>query len=622
MHGSHGRYLQIDLTSGETAVHPLPDDVLGRVIGGIGLASWLLLEWCPPGADPLGPDNPLIFATSPFVGTGITTASKIAVATRSPQTGRIGDSLSSSYLAISLKRTGFDAVVITGRATSPSVLVVDDERLAIYRAGHLLGLNASDTSDAVRGDLGSAFRVAAIGVAGERGVRFASICNDGRLAGRTGTGAVMGSKNLKAIAIRGSRLPTVADPKGLGAVARRLAERSLGPGTSKYREIGTAANLAFFNRIGVLPTRNFQSGSFEGAEAISGETLFLDHRTDKNACAACTIGCEHHYRTRDGGPEVEARLEYETLFALSSLCGVDDPNAVLRAAALCDDLGMDAISTGATIAWAMECRERGVAIGLPDTDIPAFGDADALLQTIDAIGHRSGLGDLLAEGSREAARIVGQGSDAWAMHVKGLEMPGYDPRKLQTMALGLAVGTRGACHNRSSAYEIDFSDRLSPAAEAEARATAAAAAEDQASILDSLTICKFLRHIFDDLPSEAAELYRLVTGIPATGADLRLAGERINNIKKLFNIRQGWTRAEDTLPPRLLDGDGPLTRAALDQMIAAYYEARSWEADGSIPDTHLRAIGLEDFTVGSTSTGNDLSLETGPAPDFRIRTPA
>ena len=374
----------------------------------------------------------------------------------------IGDSLSSSYLALALKRTGHDALAITGAAAGWSMLIVDDADVTLRPAAHLLGLSPADTAERVRAELGSGFRVAAIGPAGERGVRYAAIANDGRLAGRTGAGAVMGAKRLKAIAVRGSRLPATADPRAVAALARDLAERSVGPATAKYREIGTVANVSFLNRMGMLPTRNFGSGRFHGAEAISGETLRLEHATDRQACAACTVGCEHHYRTRDGGPETSARLEYETLFALGSLCGVSDPNVVLRAAALCDELGCDAISAGGTIAWAMECRDRGVDLGVPPDEIPRWGDGAALLRTLRQIGAREGLGDLLAEGSRAAAERVGQGSDGWAMHVKGLELPGYDPRRLKTLALGLAVAARGACHNRSSAYEVDLSDASAP----------------------------------------------------------------------------------------------------------------------------------------------------------------
>ena len=590
--GVHERLLRVDLrdNGGAGWTEPLEPAVFADVIGGIGLAGLLLLRLCPPGADPLGPDNPLIFATSPFAGTGITTSSKIAVAARSPQTGMIGDSLSSSYLALELKRTGQDALAITGTAPEWSVLVVEDGRTHLISAVELLGLSAGEAAECLRVRLGTAFRVAAIGPAGERGVRYAAIANDGRLAGRTGGGAVMGAKRLKAIAVRGSRLPRAADPRAVAALARDLAERSVGPATAKYREIGTVANVAFFNRMGMLPTRNFAGGHFAEAEAISGETLRLEHHTGRHACAACTVGCEHHYRTRDGGPETSARLEYETLFALGSLCGVSDPNVVLRASALCDELGMDAISAGGTIAWAMECRERGIDLGVPVEEVPRWGDGVALLHTLHQIGTREGIGDLLAEGSRAAAERIGQGSEEWAMHVKGLELPGYDPRKLKTLALGLAVAARGACHNRSSAYEVDLSDRLDPEADARARAAAAAAAEDQAALLDSLTLCKFLRHALGDVHEERAALHRSVTGIPTTVDDLHAAGARISEVKKRFNLAQGWTRVLDTLPPRLLqsrsnDNGSALDPIWLDRQIDAYYAARGWDAEGRPAET-------------------------------------
>lgn len=586
--GVHGRLLRVELRGDRAAgwQEPLEPQIFGSVLGGVGLASLLLLRLCPPLADPWGTENPLIFATSPFAGTGITTASKIAVATRSPQTGMIGDSLSSSYLALALKRTGHDALAITGNAETWSTLVIDDGQVRLRPSIDLLGLSPTDTAARLRAELGAEFRVAAIGMAGERGVRYAAIANDGRLAGRTGSGAVMGAKRLKAIAVRGSRLPPVADPAQVARLARDLAQRSLGPGTAKYREIGTAANVSFFNRMGLLPTRNFQAGRFSGAEAISGETLLLEHHTGKHACAACTVGCEHRYRPTDGGDDAPVRLEYETLFALGSLCGVSDPNHVLRAAALCDDLGMDAISTGGTIAWAMECRARGVDLGAPPAELPAWGDGEAVLHTLRRIGTREGIGDLLAQGSRAAAARVCQGSEAWAMHVKGLELPGYDPRKLPTLALGLAVAARGACHNRSSAYEADLSADCTPEADAQARARAAAAAEDQAALLDSLTLCKFLRHVLRGVVDESAALHQAVTGLPTTPDDLLTAAAHINEVKKRVNLAQGWTRELDTLPPRLFvaDGEQPhIDRAMLDRQISAYYTVRGWDNEGRPP---------------------------------------
>jgi aldehyde:ferredoxin oxidoreductase len=584
----HGRLLRVELRGDRAAgwQEPVSPNVFQSVIGGTGLASWLLLQLCPPLADPWGPENPLIFATSPFAGTGITTASKIAVATRSPQTGMIGDSLSSSYLALALKRTGHDALAITGNAETWSTLIVDDDRVRLRPSADLLGLSPAATAERLRAELGTEFRIAAIGLAGEHGVRYAAIANDGRLAGRTGSGAVMGAKRLKAIAVRGSRLPPVADPRQVAQLARDLAERSLGPGTAKYREIGTAANVSFFNRMGLLPTRNFQAGRFAGAEAISGETLLLEHHTGKHACAACTVGCEHRYRTTDGGDGTSVRLEYETLFALGSLCGVSEPNDILRAAALCDDLGMDAISAGGTVAWAMECRARNVDLGVPPEELPAWGDGEGLLRTLRQIGTREGIGDVLANGSRAAAAQVGQGSEAWAMHVKGLELPGYDPRKLPTLALGLAVAARGACHNRSSAYEADLSAAFTPEADALARARAAAAAEDQAALLDSLTLCKFLRHVLRGVVDESAALHQAVTGLPTAPDDLLAAAARINEIKKRFNLAQGWTRELDTLPPRFFEVDGErphIDRATLERQISAYYTVRGWDNEGRPP---------------------------------------
>ncbi|MEX2426220.1 MAG: aldehyde ferredoxin oxidoreductase family protein [Thermomicrobiaceae bacterium] len=607
MNAVHGRYLQIDVSTGVSTIYPIPDEVHRDFLGGIGLGTWLLFEWCPAGTDALSPAAPLIFASSPFIGTGLTTASKLAVLARSPQTGFIGDSLTSSYLAITLKRAGVDALVITGARQEWSTLVVDNDQISIQGAEALMSRSPDEVSQDLRARLGNGFRVASIGVAGENLVRYAAISNDGRLAGRTGLGAVMGSKRLKAIAVRGTgRLPAVADSEGLAKAAKTLSRRSLGPETAKYRELGTAANLAFFNRMSFLPSRNFQTSQMDGLDALHGEALHATHRTDKNACAACTIGCEHHYalRNADGDTGKTVRLEYESLYALGPLCGVNDPDIVLQASRRCDDLALDTISTGATIAWAMECRQNGIMLGDGEDEIPEFGDGPGVLRLIELIAHRTGIGDLLAEGSRRAAEITEQGSDQWALHVKGLELPGYDPRKLPTLALGLAVATRGACHNRSSAYEVDLSDSLPPDVAIDARAGAAIRAEDQASLLDSLNLCKFLRHCFDDLPEEGARLFALASGHSLTGDELLTAGERINTLKKLFNIRHGWTPDEDWLPPRVLandEADSMLSPTWLRSAINAYYTARNWSPDGYPTDAHLRKLGLNSLNEPVTT---------------------
>jgi aldehyde:ferredoxin oxidoreductase len=599
MYGHQGKILHVDLTHASAWEEPLAEEVLHAFIGGIGLGTYLLYRECPPNVDPLGPDAPLIFVTSPFVATSITTSAKYAVMAKSPLTGFIGDSLSSSHLAVELKRTGYDALVLHGACKAWSVLEITDGEIALHPADSVLGLDTRAAEIALRKSWPN-YRVATIGPAGEHQVKFATICNDGRHAGRTGTGAVMGSKRLKAICVRGTHPVRVADRAGLREMNARLIERSTGPATSKYRQLGTPANLLAFDRLGVLPTLNFQQTTFDGAERLSGEELHATHLSKVVACASCTVGCEHLYRTFDAADDAEAtRLEYETLFALGPMLGVSDPNAVIRLARQCDLLGLDTISAGGTLAWAMECAARGVRLG---EDEVRFGEVDALGTTLVAIANRSSrLGDLLAEGSRLAAERTGRGSSAWAMHVKGLEMPGYEPRGLKTMALGLAISPRGACHNRSAAYEADFSGAVDRFTAEIGRGRIAADSEDQEAVLDSLILCKFIRKCFDDLYTEAAEMYELVTGRPTTGDDLRKAGERISTLKKQFNVGVGWTRDDDTLPERCLSeplADGPgagerLTRAELDLMIGGYYAARGWTESGLVTSERWQALNLD-----------------------------
>ncbi|MEE9123257.1 MAG: aldehyde ferredoxin oxidoreductase C-terminal domain-containing protein, partial [candidate division NC10 bacterium] len=457
MYGFHGRLLHIDLTAGSHCWRELEESRLRAFLGGIGLGTSLLYELAPPGVEPLSPANPLIFTSAPLVGTGLTTTAKFAVVTKSPLTSFIADSLSSSFFALELKRIGLDALVITGRSSSAVYIFIDNENIEIRQGESLWGKSPSETESLIRCEIGDVgVRVAAIGQAGENRVRFATISNEGRHAGRGGVGAVMGSKNLKAIALRGRGGVGVADPSGVEAIAESLRQRSLGTLTAKYRQIGTVANLAVFNRLGILPTRNFQQSTFENGEALTGESLTENNFSRRHGCASCSIQCERLFRSQAGE---EQRLEYETLFALGPLCGIEDPEVVLQAARLCDLYGLDTISTGGTLAWAMECAEKRLLPEAYNCGL-RFGNGDALLAAIPTIARRVGLGALLAEGSRRAAMQVGKESMVWAMHVKGLELPGYEPRSLKTMALGLAVSPRGACHNRSGAYEADFSGQV------------------------------------------------------------------------------------------------------------------------------------------------------------------
>ena len=591
--GYFGRALIADVGDGSASVLPLPDDLLRAYLGGAGLGAWLMHRLAPPGVDPLAPEAPLAFVFSPFVGTPLTTSAKFAVVAKSPLTGMLNDALASSHFAISGKLTGNDAIVVRGACRQPSALLVDGADVRLVDAADLWGLPAAKAEKRLRERLGRGWRVAAIGPAGENGVRYATISHDGRHAGRGGLGAVMGAKRLKAVAVRAATKVASADPPAVLAAARDLRARSFGPATAKYRELGTLANLLAFNAISTLPTRNFQAATFAGAPQLAAEDLSKLRSVTRNSCASCTIGCEHIYSAR-GGKQV--RVEYENVFALGPMCGVSDPDAVLAASGRCDELGLDTISAGGTIAWAMECAERG----LIDAPWLRFGDADALMRALEEIGARQGLGELLAEGSRRAAAHVGGGSAAFAPNVKGMELPGYEPRTMQAMALGLAVNARGADHNRSGAYEADLSGEHDRLEGGEPHIVAAIESEDRAAIMDSLILCKFLRGVFTEPFDEWAALLSAVTGWGVDGAELRQTARRIVMAKRVFNIREGWTPADDWLPERLLSEPlqvasgrvATLTPERLRGMIDGYYAARGLDdqgrpAGGSLADLQL-----------------------------------
>ena len=597
--GFHSQYLRVDVTSASGEFVPLPPAVLRKFLGGSGLGAYLLLAERAAQTDATSPEAPIAFVFSPLVGSPLTTSAKFAVVSRSPLTERFNDSLASSGFAIAGKKTGADAIVITGRAPEPSVLVIDDGQVRLEPAGDVWGTTCDEAQRLLRKRFPGDWKFAVIGPAGERQVRYATISHDGRHAGRGGSGAVLGSKNIKAIVLRGTKLCTWADPKGLTDYAKTLSQKSFGPATAKYRELGTAANLLLFNRLNCLPTRNFQQGSFSGASELSPESLSAARSKTQASCAACTIGCEHIY-SLSKGDEISSssatgvRMEYENLFALGSLCGITDADVVLAASKQCDELGIDTISAGGTIAFAMECVEKEML----DAPWLRFGDGGALLKALRLVGSREGLGDKLAEGSRRLAEWIGHDSIDWAPQVKGMEIPGYEPRALQTMALGFAVGARGADHNRSGAYEADFSqqaDRLNLSPNA---ASLAVETENKSALMDSLILCKFLRGVFDDFFADAAEMLRLVTGWDVTAAELSHTSERIVAAKKVFNIRAGWTASEDVLPGRFLNQplpDDPQAQLSSQQLAAAvrrYNEIRGWTAEGNIRDELLLELDL------------------------------
>ena len=600
MFGYNNKVLIIDVSSKSWEWEDLAEDVVRNFIGGSGLGAYLLYKHCPAGVDPLSHANPLIFCASPLVGSRLTTTSKFAVVSKSPQTGFIGDSLSSSSIALSIKGVGADAVVITGASKEWVSLVVDKTGVKFNDGSNLLGTTTSVTERSLTNTLGRGYDTACIGPAGENLVRFASISNDGgRQAGRTGNGAVMGSKKIKAISFKGHTKVPSFDEKALSNIRIDLNHKSLGAATEKYRTLGTMANLSVFERLKILPTGNFRNQSNTDFQNISGEAIHAEEKVSTSHCANCTIGCEKLVTIPNSGSK-KVRLEYQSLFAMGPLVGISDRETILKSSKFCDEAGMDTISAGSTCAWFMECMQKGL---IPESWLkllPKYdNEEDFFAQLLTSIAERSGIGDILAEGSARVSEEIGLGSDEFAMHVKGLEMPGYEPRSLHTMALALAVSTRGACHNRSSAYEYDFSSD-SNGYEQSSRGRMVVEGEDYSAVMDSLIWCKFVRRVFDDFYDESAEILNNITGWDIDPNQLAQCGERINNLKKQFNIREGWNRSHDNLPKRifsdpLINGEkvSSISESELDNMIEYYYDARGWTSDGIIPPEKLVSLGIK-----------------------------
>lgn len=601
-----GKVLHVDLGSQKTAVQELDAEFLKKYLGGVGLASRLVYDNTPKGCDPLGPDNALCFACSAFAGTTMPVGTKHGVASKSPLTGFIGDSLSGSHFSEMLKRAGWDGLVLKGKSPGWIVLFIDDDDVQYLDATQFMGMGTIETQKAVRKWLADEnIRVAAIGPGGEHLVRYATIDNDGRQAGRTGNGAVMGSKQVKAIAIRGTHPIQVADPQGLLRETLKLIKVSQGPGTQKYRVLGTPTNVLNMNKMGTLPTRNFQETVFDKAEQVSGEYMHERFTVKAVGCSGCSIACEQWAEVKEGNYKgAIAGLDYESLFALGPNCGIGELPPIIKLAQLCDELGIDTMSTGVVVSWAMECYQRGILTKEECDGLELeFGNDQAAIALVEKIAKREGIGDLLADGTKRASAKVGKGSEHFAMHSKGLEMPGYDVRGMKTFALGLAVGTRGPCHNRSLAYEADVKGTVNRFIAEPGRGKIAKKAEELAATYDSLVLCKFLRNCFDNFFEEASRLYTMTTGIPLTAAELQSVGERVWTLKKAFNIREGWTRADDWLPPRVMEDplpSGPgkgcyVKPEELNMLLDDYYEARGWTRDGLVPKSKLITLGLEDI---------------------------
>jgi aldehyde:ferredoxin oxidoreductase len=622
MYGYSGKVLHIDLATRKTRVESKPEAWYKTYIGGVSMASRLCWENIEVGCDPLAPGNPICIAGGLFAGTPVPVGGKYGMASKSPLTGFIGDSLSGSWFAVSLKRAGWDGIVIHGASDEWASVLVDDDKVEFRSADHLVGLGTAETEEAIREELGDdQVRSAVIGPAGENLSRIANVSNDGRKAGRTGQGAVWGSKKLKALSVRGTHGVKVANPEELVKLSYDILQAAQGPHTQKYRILGTSSNVLNMNKLGLLPTRNYQQGVFEGAELVSGEYLHEHYKAKTIACAQCPIACEQVGQVKEG-PYAGAmgHIEYESLYALSSNCGVSDMAASIQAITNCNELGMDTMSAGVTISWAMECYEKGVfakedfkCAKYPEGFEAEFGNGEAMVTLTEMIAHREGyMGNLLAEGTKRASAQVdeerGTETYQWAMHIKGLETPGYDARTLKTFALGLAAGTRGGCHNRTAAYDPDIKGQVDRFSVDETRGELAKSTEEYASVYDTLPLCKFIRRCFTGKADRAgawpaiAQLINATTGWDFDYDAVDLIGERAFTIKKAFNIREGWVRKDDHLPYRWQHEamkEGPssgyvVTDEELEYLKDIYYKAKGWTKDGLIPKEKLIALGMDD----------------------------
>lgn len=609
MYSYSGKCLLVDLSRQKAETADIPESVLKEYLGGVGLGARLLCEEQSGNVDPLSPENPLVFASSAFAGTMIPASAAHAVVTKSPLTGLMGDSLCFGNWSIAFKSAGYDAMIITGESPSLTYLFIDDGIVHFRDAEDLAGQGTSQTASLIRRELGDdTVQVASIGPGGESLVRYACIHDGHRQAGRTGCGAVMGSKKLKAIAVRGSRAVSVSSMKALRPACAQLYSRAQAIVKQGYRALGTPNNTVLLNRVAALPTRNFQHATFEHIEEISGEYLAEKYLEKILACPTCPIACEHVYRVKDGqgAASPSTPLDYGALSALGPMCGISSVPAILEAVRLCEFYGIDAISTGSSIAWAMECAQRGIVPQIEADNVEiAFGNPKSLLQMVHWIGKRTGLGELLGDGVKRASAVIGNGSDHWAMHSKGMELPGYEPRNMKTQALAFATGLRGGYRNRSSSYELDMVQMLDQIEGEPGWGRLNMELEDMAAAYDSLAVCKSMRAAFGDFQAEAAALYSMVTGIDISPAGIRQAGERINNLKKIYNIKQGWKRADDWLPPRLLsdpvivgDAVSALTPQELTALIDDYYRARGWTKEGLVPIYKINELGLGGILEG------------------------
>ena len=602
MYGWTGVILRVNLSTGAITREPLPTEDAKNFIGARGLGTKLYMDLAKPGVEPLSDENPLIFVTGPLTGTLATSGGRYNVVTRGPLTGTIAASNSGGYFGPELKYAGYDAIILEGRSPKPVYLSIQDDRVELRDAGFLWGKDVYETTDLLEKEAKGA-KVACIGPAGENLVKMACIMNDKtRAAGRSGVGAVMGYKGLKAIAVRGTKGLRVARPeafmKTITDARQKLQDHPVtGQGLGLY---GTAILVNILDQTGALPVNNFRdSGTFAQAEAVSGEALTEKYLRRKKGCFGCTIACGRVSRVADGAFKGDAEgPEYEAAWAYGPDCGVDDLAAIIKANGLCNELGIDAITMPATIACAMELFEQGFLSKEEAGGELRFGNAEAIVELTRKTAYRQGFGNLLAEGSYRLAEHFGH--PELSMSVKKQEMPAYDPRGIKGIGLNYATSNRGGCHVRGytiSPEVLGIPEKLDNLAY-EGKAGWVKIFQDLTAAVDASGICLFCTFGIG-APELAAQL-SAATGVDYTPEMVLEAGERIWNLEKLYNLKVGFTKADDTLPPRILHE--PMKKGAnagaiheLDKLLGEYYAARGWSAEGEPSDDKLAALGLSAY---------------------------
>jgi aldehyde:ferredoxin oxidoreductase len=605
MKGFCGKLLEIDLTSGKTKNTTISDEIVEKYLGGRGLGARLLTDMVPAKTDPLSPENVLIFLTGPLTATMVPGSSKFVVITKSPLTHGWCDSYSSGRISVELKKVGYDGMVIRGKSNYPCYLRFDSKGVELREANLIWGRDSFETEKMLRESEGEApVGVSSIGPAGEKLCRFACINSDlYRQAARGGVGAVMGSKNLKAIVVKGKKEVDLHDRKRLIELNRENYQRAKKSVVAQARmKYGTPLTLNITHTGGILPTKNFQFGTWEKALGKIDSVGVYKSTISHKACLSCFTHCGMITRVSEGkykGSELEGP-EYETLGMFGSNQLIDDLPAIIQANILCDKLGLDTISTGNVIGFIMECFERELISSKETEGVEIrFGDSEASLAAIEMIAYRQGFGDILAEGVKAVSERIGKDSDRFAMHVKGMEFPAYEPRGAFGSALSYAVSPRGACHRRAWPPAKEILGNYPPYT-VEGKAEMVKGLYDENCILHSLLVCDMPAKFIPLSQDDYSKYFEAVTGEPVSKEDFRIIADRIETLIKMFNVREGFTRKDDTLPYRTLHEplpDGPakgqfIGEENLNRMLDEYYELREWDRLGIPKEETLKKYQL------------------------------